>query len=128
MSLASAVFRSSLPSVVLTIAAAGVAHAQSGDAAKPKHPVVCAQGVRVYTDPHEAPVPRDTVRIPPGDGPIRVTSPEEAEAAELAMRARAGSVGATGVIVTDEISDEGGAQRMHRSVTGIFAASDSAHV
>src|SRR4051812_1298743 len=73
-------------------AATGAAHAQS--AAKPsaaKHPVVCAKGVRMFTDKSQIPVPHDTLALPLADGPIRVTSPEEAEAAELALRARAGS-------------------------------------
>ena len=116
--------RSVVPSLVLTIAAAGVSHAQS--TVKPKHPAVCAQGVRVFTDPSQAPTPRDTVEIPRPDAPVRVTSPEEAEAAELAMRGRAGSVGATGVIIADQTTDEGGQQRIQRSVTGIFARADSA--
>jgi hypothetical protein len=64
--------------------------------------------------------------MPPADGPVRVTSPEEAEAAELAMRGRAGSVGATGVLVTDEVSDEGGQQRIRRSVTALYVPADSA--
>ena len=46
-------------------------------------------------------MPRDTLTIPPADGSVRVSSPEEAEAAELALRERAGSVGATSVLVID---------------------------
>jgi hypothetical protein len=127
MSIVNALYRSVVPSLLLTVAAAGISRAQSSDASKPKHPAVCAQGVRVYTDASQAPTPRDTVQIPAPDGPVRVSSPEEAEAAELALRGRAGSVGATGVIVTDQVSDEGGAQRIRRSVVGIFAPADSAH-
>jgi hypothetical protein len=127
MLLVNAVRRSAVPAFILTIATAGFSRAQSGGAPKPRRPAVCAQGVRVFTDPSQAPTPRDTVEIPAPDGPVRVSSPEEAEAAELALRGRAGSVGATGVIINDQVSDEGGAQRIHRSVVGIFAPADSAH-
>jgi hypothetical protein len=87
---------------------------------------VCAKGVRVYNDRSQVPTPHDTVSIPPADGPIRVTSPDEAEAAELALRGRAGSVGANAVLVVDEVSDDGGAQRVRRSATGLFVPADSA--
>ena len=91
------------------------------------HPPVCAKGVRVYTDKSQIPIPFDTLRMPPAAGPIRVTSPEEAEAAELEMRGRAGSVGATGVLVTLETTEENGMQRMRRSVSALFVRADSAH-
>ena len=80
----------------------------------------------MYTEKSQIPVPHDTVQVPPADGPVRVTSPEEAEAAELAMRARAGSVGATGVLVSDEVSGDGDQQRVRRTVTGVFVRADSA--
>jgi hypothetical protein len=126
MSLVHAVRRFIVPSVMLTVVAGAVLHAQSSPAAKPKHPPVCAQGVRMFTELSQIPVPHDSVQIPPADGPIRVTSPEEAEAAELALRGRAGSVGATGVLITDETTEEGGGQRVRRRVAGIFAPADSA--
>jgi hypothetical protein len=112
----------------LTILAAHGARAQAtpASAAKPKHPVVCAKGVRVYNDRSQVPTPHDTVSIPPADGPIRVTSPDEAEAAELALRGRAGSVGANAVLVVDVVSDDGGALRVRRSATGLFVPADSA--
>src|SRR5512133_1788221 len=92
----------------LSLVTAAVGHAQAAAPAKTRQPAVCAKGVRIYTDKSQVPVPHDTLTMPPADGPVRVTSPEEAEAAELAMRGRAGSVGANGVIVTDEVSDDGG--------------------
>ena len=113
--------------LMLSIVAARPAHAQaSSTAAKAKHPAICAKGVRVYTDRSQLPTPHDTLSIPPADGPIRVTSPEEAEAAELALRERAGSVGATGVLVVDEVSGDGDSQRVRRSATGVFVPADSA--
>ncbi|MEO7086899.1 MAG: hypothetical protein ABI442_14305 [Gemmatimonadaceae bacterium] len=125
MPIVTALRRFILPSLVLTAVAAGVSHAQASSA-KPKHPTVCAQGVRVFNDPSQAPTPRDTVEVPPPDAPVRVTSPEQAEAAEMAMRGRAGSVGATGVIVTDQVEENGGERRVFRSLIGIFAPADSA--
>ena len=72
-------------------------------------------------------MPFDTLDIPAPDGPVRVTNEQEAEAAELAMRGRAGSVGATGVLVTDEVQDDNdGNRRMRRSVKGLFVPADSA--
>lgn len=112
--------------VAVTLAASHAARAQAAPAAK-THPAVCAQGVRVYTDKRQVPVPHDTLTMPPADGPVRVSSPEEAEAAELAMRGRAGSVGATGVLVTDVTSDDGGGTRVRRSVTALYVPADAAH-
>jgi hypothetical protein len=109
----------------LSILAAHAAHAQATAAAKAKHPAVCAKGVRVYTDRGQVPVPHDTLAIPPADGPIRVTSPEEAEAAEMALRGRAGSAGANAVLVVDEVSGDGDSQRVRRTATGLFVPADS---
>ncbi|MES2179712.1 MAG: hypothetical protein V4550_17770 [Gemmatimonadota bacterium] len=113
---------------LVTVAAGASSSAQGASAANPApgRPPVCAKGVRVFTDKSQVPTPYDTLRVPPPDAPIRVTSPEEAEAAELALRARAGSVGATGVLVTDEVTEDGGMQRMRRSVQGLFVRADSA--
>ena len=106
---------------------AGVAKAQSATTpATPTHPRVCANGVRMYTDKTQVPVPHDTLALPPADGPIRINSPEEAEAAELALRGRAGSVGATGVLVADEVSDDGGTQQVRRRATAVYVRADSA--
>lgn len=108
------------------LCAAAVAGAQAATTPS-RHPAVCGGGVRVYHEKSEVPVPHDTVALPPSE-PIRVTSPEEAEAAELALRERAGSVGANGVLITDESSDApDGGVRLHRSVTAVFAPADSAH-
>jgi hypothetical protein len=114
--------------VVLSLVAARVGHAQNAAAPAPKvrKPAVCANGVRMYTDKSQVPVPHDTLTLPPADGPIRVTSPEEAEAAELALRGRAGSVGATGVLVTDEVTGDGDTQRIRRAATAVFVRADSA--
>jgi hypothetical protein len=105
-----------------------VAGAQGARQSSPaaKHAPICAKGVKVYTDRTQVPVPFDTLDVPRPDGPVRVTNEQEAEAAELAMRERAGSVGATGVLVIDEVEDDGGNRRMHRSVTGVFVPADSA--
>jgi hypothetical protein len=113
--------------IVMSFTIASVGAAQSAAAAKPgaSHPPVCGKGVRLFTEKSQVPVPFDTLRVPPSDGPIRITSPEEAEAAELALRTRAGSVGATGVLVSDVVSDDGGMQRMSRSVIGVFVPADS---
>ena len=111
------------------VAIANRAGAQGAAATTPSatHLPVCAKGVRIYTDKSQIPVPFDTLRMPPAAGPVMVSSPEEAEAAELAMRGRAGSVGATGVLVTDVTTEENGMQRMSRSVSAVFVRADSAH-
>jgi len=125
MSVLAASIRVSSVAIALSLLGARAAHAQAAAAAKPKHPVVCAKGVRVYTDRAQVPTPHDTVTIPPADGPIRVTSPEEAEAAEMALRGRAGSAGANAVLVVDEVSGDADAQRVRRSATGLFVPADS---
>jgi hypothetical protein len=111
----------------ISLAASATAHAQNSS--KPpaqKHPIVCAKGVRMFSDKSQIPIPHDTLALPPTDGPIRVTSPEEEEAAEKALRARAGSVGATGLLVTDEVIEDGGMQRVSRQATAVYVPSDSA--
>jgi hypothetical protein len=103
------------------------ARAQQASApAPPAHPKVCAEGVREFYSKAEIPTPYDTLVMPPSE-PVRVTSPDELEAAQRQMRAQAGSVGATGLLVLEERTDDGmGRVEMHRSVTPVFAASDSA--
>ena len=78
---------------VVLVGSASVGSAQAARASAPqaKHASICAQGVKVYTDRAQIPVPFDTLDIPAPDGPVRVTNEQEAEAAELAMRGRAGS-------------------------------------
>jgi hypothetical protein len=121
------IVRATLFGAVISLAAATAAYAQNtAKPPVPKHPTVCAKGVRLFNDKRQIPVPYDTLPLPPADGPIRVTSPEEAEAAELALRGRAGSVGATGLLVTDEVTDDGGSQRISRQATAVYVSSDSA--
>jgi hypothetical protein len=118
-----------LVTLVLTVVTASVAHAQSATAAQSarKHPPVCARGVKVFDDIKQVPTPHDTVAVPPSDGPIRVSNEAEAEAAEMALRARAGSVGATGVVITTVEQDNGGGNvTMRRSMIGVYAPADSA--
>jgi hypothetical protein len=108
--------------------AASSAHAQA--AASPtsaKHVPTCARAIKTYDDIKQIPVPHDTVQIPAPDGPVRVTNEAEAEAAELALKTRAASVGATGVLLTTVEQDDGGGMvTMRRSVTGIYVRADSA--
>ena len=124
MSILASSLRRAGAAIVLASAAAA-AQAAAPRPAAGRAPV-CAKGVRVFTEKAQVPVPFDTLRVPPSDGPVRVTSPEEAEAAELALRARAGSVGATGVLLTDEVTESNGEQRMRRSVMGVYVRADSA--
>jgi hypothetical protein len=113
----------------LILAGASLAQAQSAPStsAAPKRAPVCALGVKVYDDIKQIPVPHDTVQIPAPDGPIRVTNEAEMEAAEMALKQRAGSVGATGVLAFNEENDNGsGMVTMRRRVTGIYVRADSA--
>lgn len=102
---------------------AGFAVSAGAQTAKPRHAAVCAQGVRIYEDRAKLPAQRDSIVIPPppGGGQIRVSSPEEAEAAEMALRERAGSVGATSLLILTETDND----TVRRSVTGFFIAADS---
>jgi hypothetical protein len=110
----------------LCLFAGGTASAQAAPES-PKRAPVCAEAVKVYTDFKQVPAPFDSVRIPPADGPIRVTNEEEAAAAELQVRKRAGSVGATGLVMTmEEVDDGSGMIRASRRVTGVFVRADSA--
>jgi hypothetical protein len=104
------------------------ATAAAQSASAPRHPVVCAQGVRIYDDRAQLPAKRDSIEIPPPPGgPVRVSSPEEAEAAEMALRERAGLVGVTSLLIITETENDGpDMQRMRRSVSGFFVAADSA--
>ncbi len=111
--------------LVMALPAVGRAQ-QAAAAAPPAHPKVCADGVREYYTKADIPTPYDTLVMPPSE-PVRVTSPEEAEAAQRLMRERAGSVGATGLLVLEETTDDGaGRVQMSRSLTPVFAPSDSA--
>jgi len=120
--------RTAVGAVVILVAAASIASAQAtrSSATTQKHAPICAKGVKIYTERSQIPVPFDTLEVPPPDAPVRVTNEQEMEAAELAMRERAGSVGATGVLVTDEVEEDGGNRRVRRSVKGVFVPADSA--
>jgi len=90
-----------------------------------KHPVVCAKGVRTYNSLKDVPAPFDTLKLP-NHAPIRVSSPEEAEAAEQQMLADAGKVGATGLVETEVEEDNGNSRTVHRQVVPVFVPSDTA--
>jgi hypothetical protein len=101
---------------------AGFAASAGAQATTPRHPDVCAEGVRIYEDRAKLPAQRDSIVIPrPAGGQIRVSSPEEAEAAEMALRERAGSVGVTSLLILTETDND----TVRRSVTGFFIAADS---
>ena len=113
--------------IALTLLLAAKAEAQTATSPKKAHVPVCAQGVKTYDDIKEVPKPYDSLTVPPSAQPVMVTNEAEAEAASLAMRGRAGSVGATGVVVTDETTDNGsGMVTMRRSVQGVYVVADSA--
>ena len=101
----------------------GFAASAGAQTAKARHPAVCAQGVRIYEDRAKLPAQRDSIAIPPppGGGQIRVSSPEEAEAAEMALRERAGAAGVTSLLILTETDND----TVRRSVTGFFIAADS---
>ena len=117
--------------LLLTTAAlvlvAGTAGAQAAATPAIKRQPTCARAVKTWDDIKQVPTPHDTVRIPAPDGPVRVTNEAEAEAAELALKTRAASVGATGILIsTTEQDDGGGMITMRRNVTGIYVRADSA--
>src|SRR5688500_10257267 len=89
------------------VLAASAAGAQAAATPAPKRAPTCARAMKIYDDIKQVPVPHDTVDIPAPDGPVRVTNEAEMEAAELALKTRAGTVGATGVLIFNEESDNG---------------------
>jgi len=102
------------------------AQAAAGRSTAARHATVCAAGVHVYQGVNEVPKPYDSLAMPPGP-PIQVTNPAEAEAAERAVRERAGSVGATGIVFIDVTSaGPGGGMEMRRTMFPVFVPSDSA--
>lgn len=118
--------RSIGPVLILSlILLATPAEAQGNGTGAPAHPAVCADGVRRYVSLSAVPAPFDSLRMPPGP-PIRITSPEEEQAAEREMRRRAGQAGATGLVMLDETSEEGRAHMVRRRVVPVFVAADSA--
>lgn len=117
--------RSIVPVAGLCLAGVAMSAAAQAPATK-RHPAVCAEGVRVYTERASLPAQRDSVPIPPPPGGgVRVTNQEEADAAELAMRGRAGSAGATSVLVLTEMEDGPNGHQMRRTVSGFFIVADS---
>ena len=112
--------------IATVVAGVPLAVRGQGSAAAPAHPRVCAAGIREYASRQEIPVPFDSLQMPPGEQ-IRVTSMEEAEAAQRTMRERAGSVGATGLLSEEDREDDGsGMVRIQRRVLPVFVPSDTA--
>jgi hypothetical protein len=129
--MASITLRGHLATAVSAIAIVAISRSAGAQTAAnrgqaPRHPRVCAGGVRTYPSVTQVPTPFDSLAMPPAPGPVRVTNPAEAEAADRAVRERAGSVGATGVVVSDVTEDTGGGMRIRRSVLPVFVPSDSA--
>jgi len=89
------------------------------------HPVVCAKGVRTYDSLKEVSAPFDTLKLLP-HAPVRVTSQEEADAAEAQMMTDAGKVGATGLVITEVVEENGNSRSVHRQVIPVFVPSDTA--
>lgn len=98
-----------------------------GAAPPPAHPAVCADGLRIYASLELVPTPFDTLVMPAsGKAPIRVTSPDEAEAADRQMAERAGGIGATGIVVADlTLAESPRGRRVVRRVTPVFVPSDT---
>jgi len=90
-----------------------------------KYPVVCGKGVRTYSNLKEVPTPFDTLKLPP-HAPVRVTSQEEADAAEAQMMTDAGKIGATGLVITEVVEEDGNSRSVHRQVIPVFVPSDTA--
>ncbi len=115
-----------VPAAIILAGSASFTTARAQGATKSKHAPVFAEGVKQYDGFASVPTPYDTLQMPPSPGPIRVTSEEEARAADLEIRKRAGSVGATGIVVSDKVEEDGGARRVQRQSTAIFVRADSA--
>jgi hypothetical protein len=112
---------------LLVMTAVLLAAANSAQAQAPvKRVPTCARAIKMYDDIKQIPAPHDTVAIPAPDGPVRVTNEAEMEAAELDLKTRAASVGATGILVIDTEENDGGMVRMSRRTVGIFLRADSA--
>ena len=96
----------------------------AGNSAALRHTPVCAEGVRRYDGMAAVPAPFDTLSMPPGEQ-LRATNPVEAKAAERQMVERAGSVGATGIGVTEQATEEAGVRRVQRRVIPVFVPADT---
>jgi hypothetical protein len=93
--------------------------------AAPRHPVVCAEGVHIYQNRTDLKAPYDTLDLPPAP-PVRVTSPQEAEAAERALRERVGKAGGNAVLVMVEPVDmPDGTKRLRRTVVPLFIPAEA---
>jgi hypothetical protein len=92
----------------------------------PRHPPVCGDGVRRYQAMSQVPAPFDSLAMPRNLPPIRISSPDEEAAAEREVNRRAGSVGATGLVVVDEAGDDAGGRHVRRRAIPVFVAADSA--
>jgi hypothetical protein len=115
--------------VLLSVVVILVASSAGAQAAKPapKRMPTCARAIKMYEDVKQIPAPHDTVDIPAPDKPVIVNNETELEAAELALKERAASVGATGVLAHTVRQDDGaGNVEMRRSTIGIFVRADSA--
>ena len=119
--------RTSLSAALALAALAWAPSARAQQVTKdaPARTPLCAAAVRKYQGWAEVPTPFDSVRLPTRD-PIRVTSPDEAAAAEQKLIERAASVGANGIVVFDESTETGGGVQMRRNVAGVFVRPDSA--
>ena len=93
----------------------------------PKRAPTCARAIKMYEDIKQVPTPFDSLEIPAPDHPVIVNSEADLEAAEQALKTRAASVGATGVLArTIRLDDGAGNVEMRRSSIGIFVRADSA--
>ena len=112
--------------LLATVSAAQTADTAGAGAASPGHPVVCADGVRRYGAMAEVPAPFDSLAMPRDLPPIRVSNPDEEAAAEREVNRRAGSIGATGLVVTQEASPDYGIRTVRRRAVPVFVPADSA--
>jgi hypothetical protein len=110
---------------VAAVAWAPPARAQQVTKEPAARPPLCAAGVRRYQGWAEVPTPFDSLRLPRGE-PIRVTSPDEAQAAEQRLLERVASVGGNGLVVFDERSEGADGVQLRRSVAAVFVRADSA--
>jgi hypothetical protein len=108
-------------------ASAQSAGAKGSSSAGSTHPPICPDGVRRYAAFDSVPAPFDTLTMPRGAAPIRITSPDQEAAAEREVAERAGSVGATGLVLHDEVLDGApGVRQVRRRAIPVFVPSDSA--
>jgi hypothetical protein len=116
-----------LPAALALAALAWVPRARAQQVTKEPaaRPPLCAAGVRRYQGWAEVPAPFDSLRLPRGE-PIRVTSPDEAQAAEQRLLERVASVGGNGLVVFDASTEGADGVQLRRSVAAVFVRADSA--